>query len=364
MAKYLRPRPLPYPTRRRSGVRGCWLCCSSCCVAAVAAGTQVLHDQVDGTGVSFARDPYVPQPGRNAEWTGNPGARLSDAPDRHARDEHRHRGAAQVRGRLQPRRPVRRHLRKLVVRREGEGQPDQGLRLLQRVVLVRGRTSSAGATTPKLLAGLVARATRYGTPIPFYGQRNQRQIGDLLDLRNPRLRAWAVPTIVDWMQQAPFAGVAFDSANPLLPTATLRQGVGGGTRRRHLLVAAVQRPTARRAPRSTPGTPGSQDLISSTTAALHAMGKKVIYNGIAPSVQRAEPQPRDARPRRHRPPTRRSASRASRRRRRHQAVADQPHRRRGDHPAGGGRGQVDPADHQLRDVRRTGTSATTAWQVS
>src|SRR3954447_7615111 len=66
--------PVRSSRRRSSGV----LVLAVLAVILLAVAFHSSREAVNGDGSMFARAAYVPQPGRTAEWTGNPGATLSD----------------------------------------------------------------------------------------------------------------------------------------------------------------------------------------------------------------------------------------------------------------------------------------------
>ena len=109
-------------------------------------------------------------------------------------------------------------------------------------------------------------------------------MGYVVDLTNPQYRAFAVKTIVDWMNQAPLGGILFDNAD-LLSGKTKDNRVNNlGMNWNQLLCAenAVLN-EAGDCDRVTAWNQGMRDLFSEMKAALAPLGKEVIYNGISPA---------------------------------------------------------------------------------
>ncbi len=110
-----------------------------------------------------------------------------------------------------------------------------------------------------------------------------------LDLANPAYRQWALDVAVSWMSAAPFAGVKFDHAD------FIGDSTDPTDRDTKLWVSALcpagYTPTvgnmpATACPRVKAFNDGIVDLITRTHTTLGAMGKRVMFNGIAPSPKR------------------------------------------------------------------------------
>jgi len=114
--------------------------------------------------------------------------------------------------------------------------------------------------------------------------REDRGDAFVVDLSNPDYRAYAIATIADWMKQAPFAGIKFDSAN-LLEGQTVDKRIqnNGKTWNELLCGGNVNLDAKGNCPRVAAWNAGLQSLIASAKQTLAPMGKLVYYNGISPS---------------------------------------------------------------------------------
>lgn len=110
--------------------------------------------------------------------------------------------------------------------------------------------------------------------------------GYLVDLRNPSYRAWAVNLIASIMKAAPYKGILLDSADQTIGTV-VRHVFSNGTANNQSMNDLLCGPGA---PVNSNGdcsqmaayNDGMAALVSQVSAALHPLGDKVIYNGIAP----------------------------------------------------------------------------------
>lgn len=128
-----------------------------------------------------------------------------------------------------------------------------------------------------------------GKRVPYYGvgrslTNGADPIGYLINLADPNYRIWVVHTILQWMHEAPFDGVFFDSAQPLIPFQR-RALIGDGQSSFATIFCGMNAP-ASGCPRLQQWNAGLNDLMSSTSAALRPDGGEVVYNGIAPSPLR------------------------------------------------------------------------------
>jgi len=108
---------------------------------------------------------------------------------------------------------------------------------------------------------------------PIRQRRKDEERGSFVDLSNPDYRRWALGIIADWMRQAPYAGIHFDSANPLEETDL------EGARRKDWKALI--------GPDKVKGwNTGMRDLLLQAKRVVGPDGK-VTYNGIAPTSWRA-----------------------------------------------------------------------------
>ena len=249
-----------------------------------------LHPQLEsGQPEFFAHSPYGPQPARNAEWTGNPNGRL-DA-------DQLHKLATNVSIAVLPKFAddfsIQGHFadaRRLMSTARAE---HRNLRVFEYFnvsywynVNETGWTGYADSFQPSWLLTDTA-----GSPIPFYGAGNagplsnlgdKQPVGYMLDLRNPELRAWIVDTVGSWMRQAPYAGIAFDSAVPLVGTLPPTRGI-------RPRVSAVAKQLCAGQPDTCTAlddwNAGLRSLLAATTARLSTRHDTVLYNGIAPALR-------------------------------------------------------------------------------
>ena len=107
-----------------------------------------------------------------------------------------------------------------------------------------------------------------GNKIPFYGRAGSTTpVAYYIDMSNADYRAWATSMVAGWMQQAPYTGMLFDSADPI--------GVNDPNQIRlwnnSIGPAKIQA-----------WNDGLKAFLSQTSATFHAMNKQVLYNGISP----------------------------------------------------------------------------------
>lgn len=127
-----------------------------------------------------------------------------------------------------------------------------------------------------------------GKIVPYYGVGHSASsgaapIGYLINLGDPSYRRWVVSTLVQWMHKAPFSGVFFDSAQPLIPSQH-RAPVGDGESFATIFCGPDAPPSG--CLRLQLWNAGLLDLMTRTSAALHPEGDEVVYNGISPSPVR------------------------------------------------------------------------------
>lgn len=122
-----------------------------------------------------------------------------------------------------------------------------------------------------------------GNPIVFNGTGSETAVaGYVVDLTNPEYRKFAVDIIVDWMNQAPLAGILFDNADLISGTIKDNRVTNGGKKWNELLCGANAPVDADgNCDRVAAWNQGLKDLISEARAALHPLGKEVYYNGIS-----------------------------------------------------------------------------------
>jgi Hypothetical glycosyl hydrolase family 15 len=282
------PRQLPphpqLPTRRR--IR--WLPVVLIAAAVIVAAFVVVLSP-HGHRTPYVSSPYAPQPQRSAEVVGNPDGPLSQQ----AIDDIARFNSYEVLPKFADRYNITDHFeetRQLMdaakkygndlkvfdyfsasywfdANDKGWGRYASGF---QQAWLLR---DSTGATIPFLGAGGAAS-----------GSNDQK--GYLIDLSNPNYRAWAVATIVDWMRAAPYAGISFDSATPMVGDEPSHAIADGTTTYNALLCGATLAASRTDCPRVLAWNQGLIDLLAQASSALHAMGDEVRYNGIAPSQLR------------------------------------------------------------------------------
>ena len=282
------PPDRPGPPRRSSRRHGVALLVALAVLIALVEAISNGRQTTSGTAQSFPHTAYAPQPDRNAEWVG-PTNGLSDK----AIDALAQNAGIQIMTKFANGFDISAHFedaRRLAAAAKAANNPIQIYEYFSASFWFTANESGWGKYADGFDNAWLLHDVN-GQPIPFYGMGHRADgvsapIGYLLDLSNPDFRAWAEKTIVSWMQAAPYAGIIFDSANPLL-SGTSRASIGAGDMMNfeQLLCGSVgftQLPCQK----MDSWNQGLTTLISQTTATLHTMGRHVIYNGIAPSPLR------------------------------------------------------------------------------
>jgi hypothetical protein len=281
------PPPTPAPPRRTGSRRGGVIVVLVAALVALVLYLQNRTQGVDGTGQSSDLL-YAPQLNRNAEWTGPSGGFNSVQIEAIA-----HNAGIEVIPKFAEGWNLQAHFtaaKKIAAAAQAAGHSIKIFDYYNAAFFLNQAKTGWGKYAAGFQQSWLLKDAN-GQPIPFYGvgqsgSAGSSPIGYVVDLSNPDYRAWAVKTIVSWMHQAPYSGIAFDSANPLL-SDVYRASVGNGGREswsQRLCGADVsQQPVCSRLDA---WNEGLAQLLSETSAALHPLGDQVIYNGIAPSVQR------------------------------------------------------------------------------
>ncbi len=239
---------------------------------------------------AFVNRPYSPQPGRNAEWVGNSNGSFTPAQTRQlARND-----GYVVIPKFADGYRIEKHFveaRNLVAAANAQGRTIRVFEYFNLTYWPLVNRSAWGQYAVDFDPSWYLHDSR-GRPIAFYGAgrkafRGGKVVGYLTDLANPGFRDYVVRTITSWMQQAPYAGVAFDSANPLLGRIK-RSAIGNGGNTFNDLLCGRGAPTASdgNCAHVSGWNAGLRTVIAEASDALHKTGKQLIYNGIAPGPQR------------------------------------------------------------------------------
>lgn len=238
---------------------------------------------------NYANEPYAPQLSRNAEWSANPNAPLSDdAIDKIARN-----AAYEVIPKFANNFNIEAHFSdasRLVDAAKKYGNDLKVFDYYSASYWINANIQGWG----KYAAGFQQSWLMHdasGHTIPYWGtggaSSNTASVaGYLLDLSNPDYRAWAVKTIVSWMKAAPYSGIAFDAATQMPGPGVSHYVSNGAQSYNQMLCGAAAARITGDCGRVQAWNAGLADLISSTANALHELGDEVLYNGIAPSVLR------------------------------------------------------------------------------
>jgi hypothetical protein len=241
-----------------------------------------------GTAQSFPHRPYAPQYDRNAEWAG-PGGGLSDR----AIEEIAQNSGLEIFTKFANGFNIQAHFddaRRLAAAAKAAGNPIKIYEYFSAAFWFTANESGWGSYAQGFNDAWLLRDAN-GQPIPFYGAGHRADssatpVGYLVDLANPDYRAWAVSTIVSWMHAAPYSGILFDSANPLL-TGTKRVSIGSGLGMNfEELLCGTAGVNTLSCDKLNAWNQGLTELISQTSTSLHKLGDDVIYNGIAPNTLR------------------------------------------------------------------------------
>ena len=278
----------PPPFRRRQRRHGgtALLLAIAVLIALVAMITHSTRT-TSGSSQSFPRPPYAPQLDRNAEWVG-PTSGLSDK----AIDALAHNAGIEVMTKFANGFDISAHFedaRRLAAAARAAHNPIQIYEYFSASFWFTANETEWGSYAHGFNSSWLLQDVN-GDPIPFYGVGHRAgtssPTGYLVDLSNPDFRAWAEQTIVSWMRQAPYAGIIFDSANPLLSSAT-RASIGPGESTNfEQLLCGTGGVTELSCDKLDEWNRGLTTLISDTRTALHQTGQQVIYNGIAPNTWR------------------------------------------------------------------------------
>lgn len=122
-----------------------------------------------------------------------------------------------------------------------------------------------------------------GNAIKLYGDHGTGEArAHMLDLSNSEYRNWAVSTLLDWMKQAPFAGVSFDNSVLLTGTDSSPRITGGASWNDFLCGRGAPVDAAGNCARMAAWNAGLIAFMTQIRSAMKARGKEVMYNGIAP----------------------------------------------------------------------------------
>lgn len=278
----------PHPQLRKSRSRS-WLLPIALLAVLVVVGAIVSAVTTHPHHSSYANGPYAPQPQRSAEVVGNPEGALSDE----AIDDIAKYNSYEVLPKFADRYNISKHFdeaRRLVDAANKYGNHLKVFDYFSASYWFNANVDAWGSYASGFQDSWLLRDST-GKTVPYFGAGGALTTGAtikgyVLDLSNPSYRAWAVATIVSWMRAAPYSGISFDSSNPMQGTGASRAIADGASTYNALLCGPTVALTTTDCSRVQAWNRGLIDLLTQASAALHAMGDEVRYNGIAPSELR------------------------------------------------------------------------------
>ena len=129
-----------------------------------------------------------------------------------------------------------------------------------------------------------------GNPIPYYREsdptHHQQPVGYVPDTSNAAYQRWLVATIRDWLQLAPFKGIAFDGTNIRIGMSSVGSSVGANAALTWNQLLCGPGTYTRNCGRVDAMNSGLTAIVRDTATAIHPLGDEVLYNGIARSPGR------------------------------------------------------------------------------
>ncbi len=284
--------PPAVPARRRGRTRLVALLVAV--LVALSAWYVLTHRTrtITGQAFGFVNPPYSPQPERNAEWTGNRTGALTGAQI----DNLGAHVGYEIIPKFADNFDLRKHFveaRELVAAAKAHGNDLRVLEYYNATFFPLVNLAAWGRYAAGFQSSWYLQDAD-GAPIPYYGAGKSAStgappVGYVVDLTNPDYRAWVVKLVSSWMRAAPYAGVAFDSANPLVGYQS-RTPFADGTQTFSDLLCGGTSPldVAGNCPRVSAWNAGLVSLVAEVRTALRPMGGEVLYNGISPGGQRPD----------------------------------------------------------------------------